>query len=73
MDALLMRVSEAAAVLRLSSAKVYALIASGELPSVRVGRSVRVPEAALRDWVRQRTREGADACGRDLETGARRT
>ena len=35
----------------------YAMLASGELPSVRIGRSVRVPVAALKDWVKRQTEQ----------------
>jgi excisionase family DNA binding protein len=40
-------VSELAALLRVSRATAYALIASGEVPSVRVGGSLRIPRDAL--------------------------
>jgi excisionase family DNA binding protein len=33
----------------------YAMIASGELPSVRIGRAVRVPVDGLREWVKRQT------------------
>lgn len=42
-----MTVAEVAAVLRVSKMTVYRLVHSGELPSVRVGRSFRVPEKAV--------------------------
>lgn len=35
----------------LSRSKVYAMIASGELPAVRAGRSVRVSMASYRQWL----------------------
>ena len=38
-------VAEVAAVMRVSKMTVYRLVHSGELPSVRVGRSFRVPGA----------------------------
>lgn len=31
---------------------VYELIGSGELPVVRIGKSVRVPVAELEQWIR---------------------
>jgi excisionase family DNA binding protein len=40
-------VSEAARLLRLSRAFVYELIARGELPSVRFGRRIMIPRAAI--------------------------
>ena len=48
------RPDEVAERLRLSRSKTYAAIQSGEIPSVRIGRSVRVPRAALERWVESR-------------------
>lgn len=31
--------------------RAYALMASGQLPVIRIGRSVRVPESKLREWI----------------------
>ncbi|MCI0689611.1 MAG: helix-turn-helix domain-containing protein [Sporichthyaceae bacterium] len=41
-----------AAVMRVSKMTVYRLVHSGELPAVRVGRSFRVPEQAVHDYLR---------------------
>lgn len=38
--------------------KVYEMLASGELPSLRIGRLVRVPSKALDEWVEERQKEG---------------
>lgn len=51
MERILLRPAEAADVLGLGRSKVYELIASGELPSIRIGKSVRIPVEALRQWV----------------------
>jgi excisionase family DNA binding protein len=51
MDRLLLRPVEAAEAIGVGRSKVYELLASGELPSVRVGSSVRVPVDALRAWI----------------------
>jgi excisionase family DNA binding protein len=40
-------ISEAARLLRLSRAFTYELVASGELPSVRFGRRIMIPRAAI--------------------------
>ena len=45
-------VAEVAAVMRVSKMTVYRLVHSGELPAVRVGRSYRVPEQAVHDYLR---------------------
>jgi excisionase family DNA binding protein len=47
----LLVISEVAELLRVPRARAYALARSGLIPSVRVGRQVRVPAEALRDWV----------------------
>jgi excisionase family DNA binding protein len=60
MEKLLYRVSEAGEALGTSRSKTYQLIASGELPSIRIGSSVRVPVSALVAWVERKAKEGAD-------------
>jgi excisionase family DNA binding protein len=42
----------------LSRVTIYNLIASGELRSVRVGRAIRVPVQALKEWIERKSREG---------------
>ncbi len=46
-------VAEVAAVMRVSKMTVYRLVHSGELPAVRVGRSFRVPEDAVDEYLRR--------------------
>lgn len=57
MDPMLLRAEEAAALLRIGRSKMYALLAAGSagIPTVRIGRSVRVPRAALLRWIEDRT------------------
>ena len=57
---ILMRPKEAAESLGLGLSKTYALLASGELPSIRVGRSIRIPVAELHAWVRARQEDGQE-------------
>ncbi len=45
-------VAEVAAVMRVSRMTVYRLVHAGDLASVRVGRSFRVPERAVHDYLR---------------------
>lgn len=45
-------VAEVAGVMRVSKMTVYRMVHSGELPAVRVGRSFRVPEQAVHDYLR---------------------
>ncbi|CAB4330328.1 MAG: excisionase family DNA-binding protein [Actinobacteria bacterium] len=45
-------VAEVAAAMRVSKMTVYRLVHSGEMPAVRVGRSFRVPEQAVHEYLR---------------------
>lgn len=45
--------------MRVSKMTVYRLVHSGELPAVRVGRSFRVPEQAVQDYLRHAYVEAA--------------
>ena len=46
-DKLLLTVSEAAAVLRVSRAFAYELVARGDLPALRLGRRIVIPREAI--------------------------
>ncbi|MEE1931479.1 helix-turn-helix domain-containing protein [Streptomyces sp. TRM 70351] len=46
-------VAEVAAVMRVSKMTVYRLVHSGHLPAIRVGRSFRVPENAVHEYLQQ--------------------
>ncbi|MQA94257.1 MAG: helix-turn-helix domain-containing protein [Streptosporangiales bacterium] len=46
-------VAEVATIMRVSKMTVYRLVHSGELPAIRVGRSFRVPEQAVHDYLRE--------------------
>jgi excisionase family DNA binding protein len=56
MDKLLLRPEEAAAVLSIGRSRLYELLGSGELDSVRIGTSRRVPAEELVRYV-ERLRE----------------
>ena len=45
-------VAEVASVMRVSKMTVYRHVHNGELPAVRVGRTFRVPEQAVNDYLR---------------------
>jgi excisionase family DNA binding protein len=49
--------SETAKALGLSRTKLYELLRSGELPSRRIGRVLRVPKSAITRWLES---QGAD-------------
>ena len=61
MTQMLLRAEEAARALGIGRSKLYALLAAGELPVVRIGRSTRIPAAALERWVEERTAAGTAA------------
>ncbi|MDV6012622.1 helix-turn-helix domain-containing protein [Haloechinothrix sp. LS1_15] len=44
-------VAEVATLMRVSKMTVYRLVHAGELPAVRVGKSFRVPEKAVHDYL----------------------
>ena len=46
-----MTVTEVASMMRVSKMTVYRLVHSGELPAMRVGRSYRVPVAAVQEFM----------------------
>lgn len=50
---LLLDSREVATLLGLGRTKVFELMAAGDLPVIRIGRSVRVPREALIAWIRQ--------------------
>ena len=51
MEKLLLRPAEAGEVLGLGRSKIYELLANGSIPSIRIGKSVRVPVERLREWL----------------------
>ena len=55
---LLLRPEEVQEALGLGRSKTYELLASGELPVIRIGRCVRVPAEALRLWVEKQIEAG---------------
>ena len=61
MDKLLLRPVEAAEAIGIGRSKMYELLASGELPSIRIGGSVRVPIDALRAWIARQLAEPTEA------------
>ncbi len=55
LDSGLLTVPEAAQILRISRNLAYELVARNELPSIRLGRVIRIPRAALDAWMEQQT------------------
>ena len=50
-DVRFLTVSEVATIMRVSKMTVYRLVHSGELEAIRVGRSFRVPEQAVNQYL----------------------
>lgn len=63
-ERLLLRPLEVANSIGIGRSKVYELLASGELPSIRIGGSVRVPLDALRAWIDRQLVDRLDAPSR---------
>lgn len=61
MDRLLLRPTEAAEAIGIGRSKIYELLASGDLPSIRIGGSVRVPVDALRAWIARQVTDRTEA------------
>ncbi len=58
---LLLRIPEVAEALGLGRTKIYELIAAGALPTIRVGRAVRVSVTALQKWVEEQNNQRLSA------------
>lgn len=50
-DGLLLRVDEAASRLQIRRSKLYQLLQSGELGSIRLGRARRIPTRLLEEYI----------------------
>ncbi len=63
MEKLLLKPAEVAEALRIGRSLVYGMLASGELPSIRVGRCVRVSKASLEKWINDHEKGRGDGTG----------
>lgn len=59
MEKLLLKPTEVAEVLRIGRSLVYTMLATGELPSVRVGRCIRIPTESLERWLKTQEKGGS--------------
>jgi excisionase family DNA binding protein len=77
-EALLLRADEAAVVLGIGRTKVFEMLASGELPAIRIGRCVRIPKDRLERWIDEQANAHAqgflvtDSLQRGLTAGGHR-
>lgn len=53
LETLAVRPVDAARAIGVSRSHLYALLKGGLLPSVRIGKSIRIPVDALRGWIKQ--------------------
>jgi excisionase family DNA binding protein len=60
MDRLCVKVPEAAEMLSICEAKVWAMVNRGDLPSFKDGKSRLIPVQGLRDWVEKKTKEAEE-------------
>jgi excisionase family DNA binding protein len=63
---MVLRTREVGKLLGLGRSTILELLAAGELPTLRIGRAVRVPRLALEDWIRQRTVEPPAGAHRNI-------
>jgi len=61
MEQILVRPEQAAELLALARSSIYELVKSGELPSVRYGKALRLPVEGLRAWAEARTEQASAA------------
>jgi excisionase family DNA binding protein len=59
MEPVLLTVEEAAKALRICRSRVFELIKTGQLASVKIGHSHRLSPEAVRDFARQLTKEAS--------------
>lgn len=48
---LMLTVEETARVLRIGRNRAYEAVSQGSIPSIRIGRKIRVPRKALAEWI----------------------
>jgi excisionase family DNA binding protein len=70
-EPLLLRADEAAIVLGVGRTKVFEMLASGELPAIRIGRCLRVPKDRLERWIDEQSdvQAGAFLIANSLQRG----
>jgi excisionase family DNA binding protein len=73
MEPLTLTIIGAARALRISRTKAYAMARSGELPTFRIGRAVRVPIAELRAWIASRSRMPRESAFPENHDGTRKS
>ena len=62
MEKMLLKPSEVGQILGIGRSLVYELIASGQIPSVRLGRCIRVPAESLQRWLSDKESSQSKSC-----------
>ena len=62
----ILRVEEAARLLRIGRNQCYDAIARGELPAVRIGKSIRLSRTALERWMAESNKRVPGPIAREL-------
>ncbi len=63
----LLKPTEVAELLRIGRSLVYGMLASGELPSIRVGRCIRITSESLEQWIKAQERQPSEMQRQDGE------
>lgn len=58
---LFLRIPEVAEALGIGRTKIYEMIATGKLPTIRVGRAIRISVSTLQKWVEEREQQSMPA------------
>ncbi len=54
-----LKVPEVARIIRVARSRAYELVAEGDIPSIRIGRSVRVSRKELERWLEEQRQPSA--------------
>lgn len=60
-EALLLTVPQVAQRLQIARGRAYELVATGQIPAVKIGHSLRVPLLVLNRWIEESTRRAPPA------------
>ena len=59
MEKILLKPMEVTQILGIGRSLVYEMLAIGELPSIRIGRCIRIPRNELEKWIEQNTHKSS--------------
>jgi len=66
---LLLTVEDVCRATKLGRTTVYALVRRGELPTVRIGRTVRVRRETLQEWLAEQEEAATELCAANYPWG----